>query len=109
MVIVHSNVKCTGIKLMMYNETGVCVASAYLYIMRNRHDRSFGLMEDVYVAPSFRGNGFGSALVKDVINIAIERGCYKLVATSRYQRNKVHGMYTSFGFVDRGKEFRMDL
>jgi GNAT superfamily N-acetyltransferase len=81
------------------------LARAYLYVMTNDlHEAPFGLLEDVYVDESQRGNGIGTALVKEVVS-----GCYKLIATSRTSRPKVHELYERLGFEKHGVEFRMDF
>jgi GNAT superfamily N-acetyltransferase len=86
------------------------VGRAYLYILRNDlHDRPFGLMEDVFIDPYFRGRGLGTLLVKEVLNQARIAGCYKLIATSRYGRENVHRLYKDIGFKDWGVEFRYDF
>ncbi len=86
------------------------VARAYLYVMTNDlHKAPFGLLEDVYVDESQRGSGLGSALVKEVIDAARELGCYKLVATSRTSRPKVHELYERLGFEKHGVEFRINF
>ena len=91
------------------NERGE-VARAYLYVMTNDlHDAPFGLLEDVFVAESERGGGLGTALVNEVIAAAREAGCYKLVATSRASRPKVHELYERLGFVNYGIEFRLNF
>src|SRR5262245_18912939 len=75
------------------------VARAYLYLMTNDlHAAPFGLLEDVYVDESQRGGGLGTAIVKEVISAARELGCYKLIATSRASRPKVHELYERLGF-----------
>ena len=86
------------------------IARAYLYVMRNDfHDAPFGLLEDVYVDESQRGGGLGTRLVQEVIAAAREAGCYKLIATSRTSRPKVHELYQRLGFENHGVEFRMNL
>lgn len=86
------------------------VARAYLYLMHNSlHQEPFGLLEDVYVAETHRGKGLGTKLVRQVIQTAKERGCYKLIATSRTSRPKVHKLYQDLGFKERGLEFRLDF
>ena len=86
------------------------VARAYLYIMNNDlHEVPFGLLEDVYVEETERGSGMGTALVKEVIAAALEAQCYKLIATSRASRPKVHALYERLGFENYGLEFRMNL
>jgi GNAT superfamily N-acetyltransferase len=86
------------------------IARAYLYLMTNDlHDAPFGLLEDVFVDESQRGSGIGSTLVREVISAAQEAGCYKLIATSRTSRPKVHDLYESLGFEKHGVEFRMNF
>jgi GNAT superfamily N-acetyltransferase len=98
-----------GIRFSISGE-GREVARAYLYVMTNDlHEAPFGLLEDVYVDESQRGGGLGSALVKEVIGAARELGCYKLVATSRTSRPKVHELYERLGFAKHGVEFRINL
>ena len=89
---------------------GKVVGRAYLYVMTNDlHKRPFGLMEDVFVDPDHRGSEIGTAPVKRVIAEAKHRRCYKLIATSRHARDRVHALYARLGFTDYGKEFRMDF
>ena len=98
-----------GIRFSVAGEHGE-IARAYLYVMTNDlHDAPFGLLEDVFVAESQRGSGLGSALVNEVIATAREAGCYKLVATSRASRPKVHELYERLGFTNYGFEFRLNL
>ena len=95
---------------MSANVDGVEVAHAYLYLMRNDlHKEPFGLMEDVFVDESQRGNGLGTQLVNEIVATARQNGCYKLIATSRDSRPKVHELYRRLGFSDHGREFRIDF
>jgi GNAT superfamily N-acetyltransferase len=99
----------TGLRFSIAGNGGE-LARAYLYIMTNDlHDAPFGLLEDVYVDESQRGKGLGTALVKEVVAAAREAGCYKLIATSRTSRPKVHELYERLGFEKHGVEFRMNL
>jgi len=92
------------------DQNGEEVARAYLYLMTNGlHERPFGLIEDVFVNESHRGDGLGSGLVDEVIAAAREANCYKLIATSRDSRPKVHDLYRRIGFEDHGREFRMNF
>ncbi len=98
-----------GIRFSIDGPTGE-IARAYLYVMTNDlHVEPFGLLEDVFVDESQRGSGLGTALVHEVIAAAREAGCYKLVATSRASRPKVHELYERLGFANYGLEFRMNL
>ena len=81
-------------------DPGDALARAFLYLAENdlHPGRVFGLLEDVFVEESARGLGLGVALVNHVISEARRRGCYKLVATSRHERSRVHDLYRRLGF-----------
>lgn len=86
------------------------VGRAFLFLIKNDlHDKPYGLLEDVKVDENFRGKGIGTLLVQQVIDEAKKLGCYKILATSRHSRPKVHAMYERLGFRNHGLEFRMDL
>jgi GNAT superfamily N-acetyltransferase len=105
----RTSVSAQGIRFSV-NSDGAEVARAYLYLMRNDlHEEPFGLMEDVFVDESQRGGGLGTQLVNEVVAAARETGCYKLIATSRDSRPKVHELYRRLGFSDHGREFRIDF
>ena len=63
----------------------------------------------MFVEPDYRGGEIGTTLVKRVIAEAKRRRCYKIIATSRHARDRVHTLYARLGFTDYGKEFRMDF
>jgi len=86
------------------------VGRAFLFIIYNDiHKKPYGLLEDVFVEPEYRNKGIGKNLVKRVIEKAKEIGCYKLIATSRFEREYVHQFYESLGFKKWGYELRLDL
>lgn len=86
------------------------VGRAYLYMIYNDlHEEPYGLLEDVKVQEDYRGQGIGTKLVNKVIEEAENQGCYKLLATSRDSRPKVHDWYEKLGFENYGREFRLDL
>jgi GNAT superfamily N-acetyltransferase len=102
-------VEAKGIKFSIIEDRQE-VARAYLYIMHNElHQEPFGFLEDVYVNESYRGSGWGTKLVQQVITVAKEQNCYKLIAMSRKSRPRVHQLYEKLGFESRGFEFRIDL
>lgn len=109
MEIKQKQIEAGGIKFFIQKE-GKEVARAYLYILKNDlHVRPFGFLEDVFVDESERGAGLGKQIVQAVMEAARHAGCYKLVGTSRYEREKVHQMYKKLGFKDYGKEFRVNF
>lgn len=98
-----------GIRLSV-QEKDKEVAHAYLYVMRNDlHEEPFGLVEDIFVEEAWRGKGYGTELLKELIEEARRRRCYKIIATSRHSRENVHRWYQKLSFRDHGVEFRLDL
>lgn len=109
MDVTRDNLAAQGIRFSVQRD-GTEVARAYLYLMSNDlHDEPFGLMEDVFVDESQRGEGLGTNLVQEIVAAAREYGCYKLIATSRDSRPSVHELYRHLGFSDHGREFRIDF
>jgi GNAT superfamily N-acetyltransferase len=89
---------------------GKIIGRAFLFLIYNDlHPKPYGLLEDVFVEEKYRGKGIGKELVQRVIEKAKELGCYKLIATSRFERENVHQLYENLGFKKWGYEFRMDL
>jgi GNAT superfamily N-acetyltransferase len=98
-----------GIKLSII-ENGKEIGRCYIYIIKNDlHKEPYALLEDVYIDENYRGKGIGTELVKRAIELAKNLGCYKIIATSRFERNNVHEWYEKLGFKKWGYEFRMDL
>lgn len=96
-----------GVKFV-YRMNGEVIGRATLIVGTNERGR-FALLEDVFVDEASRGQGLGTTLVRKVIAEAKKRGCYKIIATSRYGREHIHDIYLGMGFADHGKEFRMEL
>ena len=93
-----------------FTQDGKEIARVFLYVMKNDlHEEPFGLIEDLFVNESSRGKGLGTKLVNEVISAAKELQCYKVLATSRLTREKVHGFYKQLGFKNYGIEFRIDF
>ena len=86
------------------------VGRARLYILKNDlHPETFGFIEDVYIKEECRGKGYGSKLMKLLIEKAKESKCYKLICTGRFTRPEVHNFYKKLGFKKYGYEFRIDF
>jgi GNAT superfamily N-acetyltransferase len=98
-----------GIKISL-KENSEEVGRCFIYLIKNElHEKPYALLEDVFVKEDYRGKGFGSFLVKEAIKKAKELGCYKIIATSRFERTYVHKFYKSLGFKNWGYEFRLNM
>lgn len=98
-----------GVKIIL-EDKGKTIGRAFLYIMKNGlHKRPFGYLEDVFVEEEYRRQGFGAKLTKLAILEAKKRKCYKLIATSRTSRRKLHKFYHRWGFKDWGVELRINF
>jgi len=100
----------TKIIKLYVEEDGEEVGRASVVLIYNDlHKEPYGLLEDVFVDEKMRGQGIGTKLTNAIIEEAKKANCYKLVATSRYEREKVHELYKRLGFKEHGIEFRMDF
>jgi GNAT superfamily N-acetyltransferase len=109
MEIQRQKVNAEGIRFSIKKD-GKEVARARLYLMNNDlHKEPFGFIEDVYVDEAYRGGVYFGRMMKTVIEEARQKGCYKLIDTSRFERKKVHDLYKKLGFREQGLEFRMDF
>ena len=97
------------IKIEMVEGDKVLGRTSLFLIFNDLHPEPYGLMEDVFVDESLRGQGIGSQLVKIVIEEAKKLGCRKLIAQSRHSKVEVHRLYEKLGFKNHGLNFRMDL
>jgi len=86
------------------------IGRCYVYLIWNDlHEKPYALLEDVWIDEGYRGKGYGTELVKKAIEFAKSKGCYKIIATSRFERENVHKFYENIGFKKWGYEFRIDL
>jgi len=91
-------------------EDGKEVGHAYVYIIfQDRHVEPYAYLENVYVEKEHRSHGVGTKLITQAIAEAKERGCYKIIGTSKAHKTEVHAWYERHGFTKVGVEFRMDL
>lgn len=100
---------CYAIKIMV-RDNDKEVGRVWLYILQNNiHKEPYGLLADLLIDKEYRGGGWGTKLLQEVIEEAKKSGCYKLIATTRSSREIVCAWYEKFGFKNYGVEFRMDL
>lgn len=91
-------------------EDGKEIAHAYLYYQKNNlHDQPLAVLEDVFVNETHRKSGVGRELMEKVLLSAINSGCYKVIATSRFGKRWLHKFYEKLGFKKVGYSFRINL
>lgn len=107
--IITTKVPASGYKFVLHDDEGGELGSVYLFIMSSKPGAQFGLMENLFIDEKYRGQGLGTQLIQAVIDLAKQEKCYKLICTSRYTKEKVHHLYAKTGFLDWGKEFRLNF
>ena len=86
------------------------IGRCFIYLIKNDlHKEPYALLEDVFVDEEYRKKGIGTQLVKRAIELAKKLNCYKIIATSRFERENLHEWYQELGFKKHGLEFRIDL
>jgi ribosomal protein S18 acetylase RimI-like enzyme len=91
---------------------GKIVSSCCLAIIKNltRAMRPYGIIENVITHRAYRKRGYGTMVLGKAVDIARERGCYKVMLLTGHQDEETLRFYEKAGFV-RGKKtgFIIDL
>lgn len=66
------------------------------------------IIEDVAVDPEWQGRGVGKMMMQHAKKICEEKGCYKVILSSKLIRERAHAFYESLGFVRHGYSFRFN-
>ncbi len=86
------------------------IGGASLFIITSEsRNQPYGLIENVFVEEEYRDNKLGPKLVREVVQIAQRENCYKVIGTSRFRNEYIHGIYRNLGFNDYGIEFRLSM
>ncbi|GAA5157338.1 GNAT family N-acetyltransferase [Viridibacterium curvum] len=73
------------------------------------HDlASEAIIEAVVIRPAFRGIGLGREMIRAAMQIAAQRGAYKLALSSNLRRLDAHRFYDGMGFARHGYSFHID-
>lgn len=67
------------------------------------------IVEDVAVSPDQQGRGIGRRMLEFAMQLAREKGCYKLALTANLKRTGAHAFYESLGFRQHGYSYLMEL
>ena len=66
-----------------------------------------GIIEDVVVDPDHQRKGIGRAMMRYAKGICKQKGCYKMVLSSKHSRTEAHAFYKSLGFKKHGFSFQV--
>jgi len=88
-------------------EGGAIVGTFALLVLDNLgHGGSpEGLVENVVVEASRRGQGIGAAMMRFAMDRCADAGCYKMVLSSNVKREAAHRFYDDLGFLRHGLSF----
>ncbi|MFN3851414.1 MAG: GNAT family N-acetyltransferase [Spirosomataceae bacterium] len=67
------------------------------------------VVEDVAVIAEYQGKGIGKKMMEFAMQIAKEKGCYKLTLSSNLRREAAHAFYESLGFTKHGYSFLIEF
>lgn len=94
----YCNNKSDNVIILVLEEHNNVVATAKIVIEDRLYD-NIGYIQDVVVDKDNRDKGYGKILVKKLMKIARNRGCYKVVLGCK---GYLEGFYQKCGFVDEG-------
>jgi len=82
------------------------VSSCVLNILPNltRGCRSYGVIENVVTHTAHRGKGYGSAILRHVLEYAWDINCYKVMLLTSRKSEAVYRFYESVGFNRQAKQ-----
>lgn len=82
------------------------LSSCHIVVVPNltRSCRPYAVIENVVTHASYRGQGYGKAVVKAAIDYAWLQGCYKVMLITGRSDSGVHQFYKALGFSGDGKQ-----
>lgn len=94
--------------MVVCENEGVIIGTATLHLQHKliRNGGTAGLIEDVAVRESFRGNNIGSKLINHLIDKSKELGCYKVILSCFPERVN---FYERNGFINESITMRHNL
>jgi GNAT superfamily N-acetyltransferase len=85
---------------LVIEEDGVIVSSCIMVIIPNltRNARPYALIENVVTHEQYRKRGYGTVVIKKAIEIAKEKGCYKVMLMTGRKDEATLRFYEKAGF-----------
>jgi GNAT superfamily N-acetyltransferase len=82
----------------------ISACNAALILNLTRGGKPFAIIENVITRPESRGKGYGTLLMKKMIDECWNHGCYKIILQSNSRRIDAHRFYCSIGFDMEAKK-----
>ncbi|MGE0698444.1 MAG: N-acetyltransferase family protein [Vicinamibacterales bacterium] len=97
--------------LLVAESDGRIVGTLALLIMDNlgHLGAKSAVVEDVVVAPSLQGHGIGKIMMREAMQRAAAKRCYKMTLSSNMKRTPAHAFYEGLGFRHHGHSFWIDI
>ncbi|MDH6266979.1 GNAT superfamily N-acetyltransferase [Rhizobium sp. SG_E_25_P2] len=88
---------------------GLLVSTATLFILPNmtRGGRPYGLIENVVSLSTYRGQGFGKAVVTAAIKVGQQADCYKVMLMTGRPDPAVYAFYQACGMTASKQGFQI--
>ncbi|MBU0746348.1 MAG: GNAT family N-acetyltransferase [Gammaproteobacteria bacterium] len=85
---------------------GALVSTCTLTVVPNltRACRPYGVIENVVTHPTYRGQGWGQAILKHALDQARQQHCYKVMLMTGRRDETTLQFYEKAGFDRRGKQ-----
>lgn len=91
---------------MAFDEGGMAVGFAQLYpLFSSTAMKKLWLLNDLYVNPDLRGQGFGKSLIEQAKQLAKETGARGLFLETEASNKSAQGLYEKMGFQLNGNYF----
>ena len=97
--------------LLVAEENEKVIGTLQLTFIQYVFSRAFrrAVIEAMFVHPSHRGKGIGSALIQEAGRLAVGAGCQRLELTSNKARTRAHKFYEKCGFKATHEGFKLIL
>ncbi len=67
------------------------------------------ILDSVVIIKDYRGQGWGTKIIRKALDISANAGCYKVTLSSNINRDRTHRFYDSLGFKQHGWSFSYQL
>lgn len=100
-------IKGSAIFIGLVEETVVCSCTLIVIPNLTREGAPYALIENVVTHASYRGRGFGKAILRVAVDAAWEANCYKVMLMTGSKRPSTLAFYEAAGFEQSKTGFQI--